>query len=168
MAAPAGERQRLVLAGIALVASALVVLGLREVASARVLEAKALPTTDLMSLSAYFRPLGDTSNLAGGSAKAIVISRDPFVTSGVARSEVPFQTTLDTQMPKPAGGGQWVVSTILFEGSRKSAIVNNAWVTVGDTLGGGSRLTAVERDHIVVTDAKGIRHEVPIQGGEAW
>ena len=70
--------------------------------------------------------------------------------------------------PTKVEGGHWVVSSILFEGSEKSAIVNNAWVTIGDTLGGGSRLTAVESDHIVVTDAKGVRHKVPIQGGESW
>jgi hypothetical protein len=168
MATTAGDQQRLSLVAAALFASALTIIALRTIKAGREVEARALPVADLQSLSPFLRPLTDTSVLARRVTNAMVVTRDPFAPTGVARSENPSRATVDTHLPMPANGEQWVVSTILFEGSKKSAIVNNAWVTIGDTLGGGSRLTAVERDHIVVTDAKGVRHNVPIQGGESW
>jgi hypothetical protein len=169
MATAAGEQQRLTLGVAALLASALTILALRSIASSKNALSVQLPTADLESLSPYVRPLRDTSVLAVASAGAMVVTRDPFAPTGVARGGSPIKTTVNAPLPTTGNGlQQWVVSTILFEGSKKSAIVNNAWVTIGDTLGGGSRLTAVERDHIVVTDAKGIRHKVSIQGGETW
>jgi len=68
-------------------------------------------------------------------------------------------------MPSTRGAvQQWVVSSILFEDSKRSAILNNAWVNVGDALAGGARVTAIERKYVIVTDAKGNRQVVPIQG----
>jgi hypothetical protein len=67
--------------------------------------------------------------------------------------------------PKAGGSQQWVVSSILFEDTKRSAIVNNTWVGVGDPLGGGARVTAIERKYVIVTDANGTRHVVPIRGG---
>ena len=167
MATAAGEQQRLALGVAALLTSALTIVALRSIASSKDVLSVQLPATNLESLSPYVRPLRDTSVLATESAGAMVVSRDPFAPTGVARVGSVAKTTVNAPLPTTGNGQQqWVVSTILFEGSKKSAIVNNAWVTIGDTLGGGSRLTAVERDHIVVTDAKGIRHKVPIQGGE--
>ena len=97
----------------------------------------------------------------------MVVTRDPFAPTSFVGVRVPVGTAVEASRPTTGEGQHWVVSSILFEGSKRSAIVNNAWVSVGDALGGGSRLTAVERDHIVVTDAKGVRHVVPIQGGES-
>jgi hypothetical protein len=168
MASAAGNRQRTTMLGVvALLASALTIVAYRTITSARELEARPLPNADLQSLAPYLQPLSDTSILAQGAANTMVVPRDPFVASGVARAGLPIRMTLDSNRSTSAGEQHWVVSSILVEGSKKSAIVNDAWVTIGDTLGGGSRLTAVERDHIVVTDAKGVRHKVPIQGGES-
>lgn len=169
MAITAGEQQRLALGAIALLASALTIVAVRSINASQVIVALSLPSADLESLSPYVRPLRDSSVLARGGSNAMVITRDPFAAAGVARIRIPSTTTVNAPLPTTGKGQQqWVVSTILFEGSKKSAIVNNAWVTIGDALGGGSRLTAVERDHVVVTDAKGVRHKVPIQGGELW
>jgi hypothetical protein len=168
MATTAGDQQRLRMLAAALLASTLTIVALRTIKAGREVGAQALPIADLQALTPFLRPLTDSSVLAKNVTNATVITRDPFALTRVARSGIPARTTVGAHLPMAVGGELWVVSTILFEGSKKSAIVNNAWVTIGDTLGGGSRLTAVERDHIVVTDAKGVRHKVPIQGGESW
>lgn len=168
MATTAGDQQRSTLVVAALVASALTIVAQRTIKAGRELGTRALPAADLQSLSPFLGPLTDTSVVGQGITRATVITRDPFAPTGVARSVTPLGTNIDAPRLTTEVGQRWVVSTIVFEGSKKSAIVNNAWVTVGDALGGGSRLTAVERDHIVVTDANGIRHKVPIQGGESW
>lgn len=155
------------LVAAALFAAALAIFAVRSIKAGKAIEGRPLPLADLQTLSSFLGPLPDPSVLAVAATGTIVIARDPFAPTAVARGQAPSRTTVDASSPTKAEGQQWVVSTILLEGSRKSAIVNNAWVTIGDALGGGSRLTAVERDHIVVTDAKGIRHTVPIQGGES-
>jgi hypothetical protein len=169
MAPAAADQQRLSWLAAALFVGALTIVARRTIQGGREAGAQPLPIADLQSLSPYLTPLSDTSALVKSVGSAMVVTRDPFAPMGVARSgNSSSRTAVDGHLPMTASGENWVVSTILFEGSKKSAIVNNAWVTVGDTLGGGSRLTAVERDHIVVTDAKGVRHKVPIQGGESW
>jgi hypothetical protein len=168
MATTAGDQQRLKMLAAALFASALTIVALRTVKAGREVAAIALPVTDLQSLSPFLGPLRGSSGLARNATNAIAVARDPFAPTRVARSENPARTTADAHVSIAPLGEPWIVSTILVDGSKKSAIVNDAWVTIGDTLGGGSHLTAVERDHIVVTDAKGVRHKVPIQGGESW
>jgi hypothetical protein len=150
-----------------LLMSALTIVAQRMIKAGGEVGTRPLPVADIQSLSPYLGPLTDASTLAKNVANAIVITRDPFAPTRIARGEAPSRTTVEALAPASAGVEHWVVSTILFEGPKKSAIVNDAWVTIGDTLGGGSRLTAVERDHIVVTDAKGVRHKVPIKGGES-
>jgi hypothetical protein len=168
MAAAPVNQQRSTLLAAALFAAALVILALRSMKTSGEIATRPVPPSELQNLSAFLTPLPETLFAASGSTGPTVAMRDPFVSMGVAgvsRNQPSLGTSDVSNQPAER---QWVVSTILVEGSKKSAIVNNAWVTIGDSLGGGSRLTAVERDHIVVTDAKGIRHKVPIQGGESW
>src|SRR5207245_1142198 len=144
----------------------LAITALRTIQSTKLLTARPLPAVDLQSLSPFLKPLTESSRSAQTLTTARVIARDPFSATGLARPSTPSATGSGAQPSAPTDV-RWVVSSILVDGSKKSAIVNDTWVTVGDTLSGGSRLTAVERDHIVVTDAKGIRHKVPLQGGES-
>ena len=152
----------------ALLATALTIVALRTITAGREVAAVALPVTDLQSLSPFLGPLRDLSASVKNFTNAAIVARDPFAPTRVARVENPARTTADAHLSMAGVAEPWIVSSILFDGSRKSAIVNDVWVNVGDTLSGGSHLTAVERDHIVVTDAKGVRHKVPIQGGESW
>ena len=169
MATAAGDQQRMRMVAATLLVSALTIVAQRMIKAGGEVGTLPLPVADLQSLSPFLGPLRDSSRLAKSVGNdAIVITRDPFAPPRVARADAPSRTTVGALVPTATGVEHWVVSTILFEGPKKSAIVNDAWVTVGDSLGGGSRLTAVERDHIVVTDAKGVRHKVPIQGGELW
>ena len=166
MAMTPGDKQRSRLVIAVLITSAMAVFAVRSIKAGRLLAAQPVPAEDLQSLSPFLKPLTNGSIGITGSASAMMVTRDPFASTGIARTG---STRTPIGAPVPAAGGQrWVVSTILLEGSRRSAIINDAWVTVGDSLSGGSRLTAVERDHIVVTDANGVRHKVPIQGGESW
>ncbi len=165
MPIPATDRQRGVLVSVAVLAVALAWLAFRAVNEATASANKPIPTTDLQSLSAYMAPLPDTASLAGSGSGTMVVDRDPFDSTKLA-TRAPIRSSGTPQSrPTTGGSGQWVVSSILFEDSRRSAIVNNAWVSVGDPLGGGARVTAIERTYVIVTDAKGTRHGVSIQGG---
>ena len=166
MATKPGD-QRMILLSVALLSAALGILALRAMKSASEIANRPLPTSDMQSIMPFVSPLPATSVLARGNTGTMVVTRDPFAPAGVARGRGPSLPTKSLR-PTTDEGGHWVVSSILFEGTEKSAIVNNVWVTIGDSLGGGSHLTAVEPDHIVVTDAKGVRHNVRIQGGELW
>jgi hypothetical protein len=172
MATAPADQQRPVFIAAALFAVALMVFATRALKTGGEIAALPLPAADLDAISSFLSPLSPLpqapTDRTSADAGNVVIARDPFVATGVASSQAPFPGARVGTPPKPTSRQPWIVSTILLEGTRKSAIVNDVWVTVGDSLAGGSRLTAVERDHIVVTDAKGIRHNVPIQGGESW
>ena len=139
--------------------------GLRAITRASTTASKPLPTADIQSLTAFLGPLTESSRLAEVGPSTMVGERDPFGWAPSAAGTQVSGSGSPTSRPKTAEGRQWIVSSILFEDSRRSAIVNNTWVSVGDPLGGGARVTAIERKHVVVTDANGIRHIVPIQGG---
>jgi hypothetical protein len=167
MATAQADRFRSTLVVVALAACALAALSLRAIKTAGVVADRAVPTTGLASLTSFLGPLPDELGRARPTSGTRVMLRDPFaVAAPAAPVAVSRGNAVSSSTPVKAARQHWVVSTILVEGTRKSAIVNNAWVTVGDSLGGGSRLTAVERDHVVVTDANGVRHVVRIQGGE--
>jgi hypothetical protein len=159
------DRQRLILIGIAVMAVALTAVALRSLTAASLVAEKALPASGVDGMGAYLAPLPDSSRLAGASLGTMVVDRDPFGSATAAAPSSSKRPGATTSRPTAGGNRQWVVSSILFEDSKRSAIVNNAWVTVGDPLGGGARITAIERKHVVVTDTNGTRHIVPIQGG---
>jgi hypothetical protein len=167
------DRNRLMMVAAAVLAVALAGLSSRSIKLARAMAAAPVPDTNLGSLSSFLGPLADSSAVTAGSGRTLVVTRDPFAPAGGMRPRPPLGGSVipgTAQAPRPAANEprqRWVVSSILMEGSKKSALVNNAWVTVGDPLGGGSRLAAIERDHVIVTDANGTRHKVPVQGGES-
>lgn len=164
MSKPPADR---IIIGIAVTALALTALSLRFISSATAGTTQPVPETNLQALTPYLSPVADSTLLAESSGGTIVVARDPFATATAPIRSGPPATTPIAPRPTAEPGESWVVSSISLEGTRRSAIVNNAWVNVGDALGSGSRLTAIERDHIIVTDAKGIRHKVSIQGGES-
>lgn len=166
MPTPATDRQRNILIGVAVTSVALAAFAMRTLSAATVVAAKPLPKADLQTVTAFLGPLPDSTSLAGVAAGFMVEDRDPFGAATIASNPRVRNTGADSSRPKAAEGRQWVVSSILFEDTKRSAIVNNAWVSVGDPVGGGARLTAIERKHVVVTDANGTRHIVSIQGGE--
>lgn len=165
MPTPATDRRRATLIVLAVVSGGLAALAIGVVDSAAKVAARPLPAADLEAVSEFLAPLPDSSRLAGVGTGTMVVTRDPF--GSTASTALAPIGSAGTKAPRPAKGGsqQWVVSSILIEASRRSAIVNNAWVSIGDTLGAGARITAIERKYVIVTDANGNRHVVPIQGG---
>jgi hypothetical protein len=165
MPTPATDRQRITLITIAIASVVAAALAFRAVNAAAGVVEKPVPAVNLQGLSAFLGPLPDSSRLAEVGAGSMVGDRDPFgSTMPVTRAPVVIKGD-QASRPKPGRSQQWVVSSILFEDTKRSAIVNNTWVGVGDPLGGGARVTAIERKYVIVTDANGTRHVVPIQGG---
>lgn len=164
----ASDRPRVILIAIAATSLALAAFAHRSVNAATAVAGTPLPPADIQSIAAYLSPLPDTFSLAEAGTGTMVVQRDPFgaaASSGGMRNSGSGSGTGQVR-PPAVEGRQWVVSSILIEDSRRSAIVNNAWVAIGDPLGGGARLSAIERKHVVIIDANGVRHIVPIQGGE--
>ena len=162
---PATDRQRLRLIATAIMSVAMTAFALRTIARASTTASRPLPTADVQSLTGFLGPLTDSLSLAGVGPGTMVGDRDPFGSAPSSAGSRIANVSGSVSRPKSAEVRQWVVSSILFEDSRRSAIINNTWVSVGDPLSGGARVTAIERKHVVVTDANGIRHVVPIQGG---
>lgn len=163
MPTPATDRKRLALIVVAVVSVGLAVLSFKVLNAAAATAARPIPVADVQSLSAYLVPLPDSTSLAVSGNGTMVGQSDPFgPVRPAVRTSVRGSAPSDTTMR--AAVQRWVVSSILFEDSKRSAIVNNAWVSVGDPLEGGARVTAIERKYVVVTDAKGNRQVVSIQG----
>jgi hypothetical protein len=160
------DRRRSLVAAAAAIFVVLWILSLRAIATGQEAAGRALPPGDPAALMPFIVPLGQRSLLAQADSDTMVVQRDPFVSPTIVRSNRSAATATGANSPTKDEEPRWVVAAILVEQSRRSALVNDAWVTIGDPLGGGSHLTAVERDHIIVTDARGVRHIVPIQGGE--
>jgi hypothetical protein len=152
------QRRSLVLAATFFVVAFAIVAN-RVIGSTKQLQRAAPPLTDVESLQPYLAPL--SGSVARSDSAPVVATRDPF---GPSARPVPMVSAV--KPPVRSSRSRWVVTTVLLEGSRRSAIVNDNWVNLGDSLADGARLTAVERDHVIVTDAKGVRHRVSIQGGE--
>ena len=148
-----------------LVVAGLAIAGTRFIRSTKTLQSATAPTSDVQALITYLAPLPADSAPASIDSGIGAIVRDPFVEVSTSAASMPAPTTAGDKSKRPRNQ-RWVVTSVLLEGSRRSAIVNDVWVNVGDSIVGGSRLTAVERDHVVVTDANGVRHKVAIQGGE--
>jgi hypothetical protein len=140
---------------------AFAILAVRIISSTKTLQRPVPPLSDVESLRPFLAPLADKGMVSADSATATA-TRDPFgtpaPTATIVKSAISRRPAARAKARSP-----WIVTTILLEGSRKSAIVNDTWVNLGDSLADGSRLTAVERDHVIVTDAKGVRHTVSIQ-----
>jgi hypothetical protein len=176
MPSPATDRQPLYLGAAAVAFAALAVFSVRMVDSASAVSEAPIPTIDVAGVTSDLRPSSDTGRLETPLPGAMVVRRDPLAgrvappsreTKSINSSSSSSVTApVPAAKPMAVDATQWVVSSILFEATRRSAIVNNAWVTVGDPVGGGARLSGIERKHVVVTDPNGIQHIVPIRRGE--
>lgn len=160
MPTPAADRQRLALVGVAVVSVGLAALSYRVLHAASAVAARTVPAGDLRPLTSYLAPLPETTSLDVPANGIRVVQADPFG----AASVVSGSSSIPSTVSKPPSSPSWIVSSILFEESKRSAIVNDAWVNVGDSLPGGARLSAIERKYVVVTDARGNRLVVSIQG----
>jgi hypothetical protein len=121
-----------------------------------------VPSPQLTQLLPYSSPLGDTLRVVGAAGgDSIVLPRDPFVevapAPAAARAASSVGHAAAPEAPK------WNVTATLTSGTRRAAVINDALIYVGDPVPGGGKLTSVERDRVVVTDARGAPHTVAVK-----
>lgn len=110
--------------------------------------------TEWTALAPYLGPVaGSTPAFAAADESgAVRRGRDPFM-AAVPQRAPRIAPPAATRPPEP--GGSWSVSAILITGERRVAVIDERVVAPGDTLDGGARVTAIERDHVVVRDGRG-------------
>jgi hypothetical protein len=124
------------------------------------------PGPQLAQLTAYATPIPDTLRFAPSSSDAAVITRDPFTTRGIPRVVASSGASSGPRQQADEPRAEYKVTTIMIAGGRRAALINDQLVYVGDALPDGSKLTTVERDHVVVTDRKGTAHRVTVTEGD--
>lgn len=121
-----------------------------------------VPNPNLSPLMPYATPLSDTLLVAASAGDSTALPRDPFGAVAVERVAESTGAPTDGERSK-TDENPWHVTTTLMAGTRRAALINDVLVYVGDALpGGGGKLTAVERDHVIVTDLKGALHTVAV------
>jgi hypothetical protein len=131
-------------------------------ASPRSVAPAASPVADLEPLIPYAAPPADTARIAALTPPAPGVSRDPFV------SEAPVAVAVQSGQPVEQPRAQTnapTLNAVLITQSRRAAVINDVLVELGSRLADGTRLTAVERDHVVLTDANGVRRTLTLSDG---
>lgn len=126
----------------------------------------ALPAgSDVADVLSYLTP--DTvTRIAAASPRPpepVGLIRDPFGSSEGPRTLLSSGRSLRGRLSGRSSG--LTVNAVLITPSYRAAIINDVLVQLGAALSDGSRLTAVERDHVVLTDAKGARRTIDIKEG---
>jgi hypothetical protein len=123
------------------------------------------------ALTPFAAPADSMSgSLAAAPGERIVLERDPFTASAVyhpAERRVP-QVRRSADVDESSQS--WRVTAVLITNARRAAVINDSLVEQGGTLPGGARLTSVDADRVVVTDAHGGRHTITARdegGGES-
>lgn len=62
---------------------------------------------------------------------------------------------------------RWVVTAILISKDRRVAVINETLVSIGSTLPGGVRVTAIENDHVELATRSGARRLLSIKDSDA-
>jgi hypothetical protein len=133
--------------------------------------AVAVPNPRLSQLTPFAGAVSDSS-VAAVSDENVALRRDPFAARPLPPS-VRFGVdvtgaSIDTSTrPAKIEEPKWRVSAILIGGAQRAAIINDVLVRVGDTLPGGTKLTSVEQDRVVLTESNGTAHTVAVREGES-
>lgn len=114
-------------------------------------------TPQLANLTALARAVPDSSVIMTGS-RVVSLRRDPF--------EAPVVRPVARAQREPIAAPSWSLSAILMVGERRAAIINDVLMHAGDMLPGGTRLTAVEDDRVVLTDPAGASRTITLTNGE--
>lgn len=114
----------------------------------------------MAELTPYAEPVAGRS-LAYEVAAPASQTRDPFSPVSLYVTEAqPVAAPPATAEPR------WVASAILITADRRSAVIDDRIVSVGDVLGGGARVVAIERDHVEIVTPSGVRRRLTVQQGE--
>jgi hypothetical protein len=152
-------------------AAAAVIVVLGGVIGRRALSGVAAPappppqTADLDALSKYLAPLASPASTSSDMVEPpIGVQRDPFAAPVAEVVAAPARSDSAPVVVAPAAG-TWTVNAVLITDSYRAAIINDALVTLGNKLSDGARLTAVERDHVVLMDAQGTKRIITVRDG---
>ncbi|MBA3656307.1 MAG: hypothetical protein H0W69_03030 [Gemmatimonadaceae bacterium] len=119
-----------------------------------------IPTAENMdSLGRYLAPLQATAvPVLDNVSQLRIDNSDPFRSETDSTSEtVPQAATILTPPT------QYVLSAILISTDNRLAVVNETLVSIGTVLPGGTRVTAIEPDHIVIVAPSGIRRMLTVK-----
>jgi hypothetical protein len=152
------------LAAIAMAVLLTGVVGWRTLSAVSATAAPPPATSDLESLKKFLTPISDSTIPVSALGSPPLISHDPFGTTPAAVATFVATTADTTPVAKPVAG-PWVVNAVMITGSYRAAIINDALVTLGNKLSDGTRLTAVERDHVVLTDTQGMKRIITVRDG---
>lgn len=166
-----GER---IHAALALTAGAILAAGYLGWRSLRVVPAPlgapvaigAMPDPGVAGLMAFATPVPDSLRSIRPASDSVMLRRDPFVAQPTGQVAATPPASGAREIAPRSETENWRVTTTLVSGNRRAALINDALVYVGDPLPDGSRLTTVERDHVVVTDQKGAAHRVAVARGD--
>ncbi len=160
---PKRAQSWLVVGAVAVLATG--ALAWRSLSAATVAAPPVPQTAGLEQLSKYLKPAADAAPASMAPDLPVVVARDPFgsttpavADAGPAEGEPSTRRNASTE-------DSWVVNAVLITGSYKAAIINDSLVTLGNKLYDGTRLTAVERDHIVLTDKQGTKRTITVRDG---
>jgi hypothetical protein len=87
--------------------------------------------------------------------------------SALAQAGRPSPRMSALDLPRPAGVPvrRWVLSAIMITESRRVAVVNDSLVSVGERVGGGATVIAIEPDRVILLESGGARRELRMQSG---
>lgn len=113
----------------------------------------------LAALSGYVQPVAGRG-VAYEPLDAQREVRDPFAVVPLYIAE---------RGPAPveheAAEQSWVASAILITRDRRSAVIDDEIVAIGDMVRGGARVVAIERDHVDIVTPAGVRRTLTVQPG---
>lgn len=160
--APDEQRQTRLAVAILVVAAlafwSLRIIGRPDVATAA-MTTNTPSQVELDSLSRYLTPMADSLAASRDTVSAAAFEGDPFQPPApVARVRAPVVVA---QAPAP----DWVLSAIFITASRRAAVVNDVLVNIGDRLPGGARVSAIERDHVVIVEPSGTERRLTLREG---
>jgi len=112
-----------------------------------------LPNPQLIELMPYTKPLPDSLRVLAVDRAIITLVRDPLGGRPAAAATTVAAAASSSEPKK--NDGELRVTATMIAGARRAAVINDELLYVGDTVPGGGKLTSVEHDRIVVTDAKG-------------
>lgn len=114
----------------------------------------------MAELTPYVEPVAGSA-VAYEAESPLEQTRDPFSPVSLYVTEAPLAPDRPVAAPEP----RWVASAILITQDRRSAVVDDQIVSVGDVLGGGARVVAIEREHVEIVTPAGVRRRLTVQPG---
>ncbi len=119
-----------------------------------------IPTVEsLDSLGHYLSPVqAPAVPVLDNISQLRMDNSDPFGSETDVTSSTPPQAGPVIALPT-----QYVLSAILISTDNRLAVVNELLVSVGTVLPGGTRVTAIEPDHIVIVAPSGVRRMLTVK-----